>query len=81
MLRMILFSRELHALLVVQVKEMQSMMEPLLKQVIEVVTMETVEDWGNCMTDISVSILKLLYCVPIIIVFYLCLLVLGIKLP
>ena len=35
---------------------MQSVMEPLLKQVIEVVTMETVEDWGNCMTDISVSV-------------------------
>lgn len=33
---------------------MRSFLEPLFKKVVDAVTIETVEDWGACLTDISV---------------------------
>ena len=42
-------------LLNLQVKELQSFLEPLLSKVLDSVTQETGDDWGKCFTDISVS--------------------------
>lgn len=41
-------------LLQLQVKEMQEFLQPLLHKVLEAVTVETVEDWACCLTNISV---------------------------
>ena len=45
-----------HAL-ILQVKDLRLFLEPLFKRVIDAVTIETVEDWGACLTDISVCVL------------------------
>ena len=38
-----------------QVEPMQKAMGELIMRVIEEITVETVDDWGSCLTDISVS--------------------------
>lgn len=35
-------------------KEIQEFFQPLLRKVLEAVTVETVEDWALCLTNISV---------------------------
>lgn len=38
-----------------QVKELQNFLEPLLLKVLDSVMQETGDDWGKCLTDVSVS--------------------------
>ena len=38
-----------------QVKELQKFLEPLLLKVLDSVMQETGDDWGKCLTDVSVS--------------------------
>lgn len=51
-----------------QVEEVKEFLQPLFQKILEAVTVETVEDWACCLTDISVrkNLIMSCYCIQLL---------------